>query len=60
MVEAEAVVVIFGKKVTNIVWKHIVCRFGLPHTFIGDNGKNFVEYPFKNWCQEKGIKQKFT
>lgn len=38
---------ISGKKIVNFVWKQVVCHFGLPHTIIADNGKQFAENPFK-------------
>ena len=38
-VEAEAVTMITEAKVTSIVWKNIICRFGVPRVIISDNGK---------------------
>ena len=37
-VEAEAYASIKDKDVTKFVWENIVCRFGIPHTIIADNG----------------------
>lgn len=59
-VEAEVVATITRKKTMKFVWKQIICRFGLPHTIISDNGKRFVENPFKRRSIEKGIKHNFT
>lgn len=42
------------------MWRNIVCRFGIPHTIISDNGKQFADEPFKSWCAELNIQQKFT
>lgn len=53
-------VVIYCKDVAKFIWKQIVCRFGLPHMIINDNGKQFGENPIKNQCTEKGIKLNFT
>ena len=59
-VEAEPLATISGDKIIKFVWRQIVCRFGLPHTIVTDNGKQFAENPFKKWCQEKCICQRFT
>ena len=37
-VEAEALSTITSSAVQNFIWKNIVCRFGLPHAMISDNG----------------------
>ena len=59
-VEAKLLATITGKNVLNFVWSNIVCRFGVPHEIISDNGKQFAEDPFKAWCTEMKIQQKFT
>ena len=28
-------------KITNFVWKNIICRFGIPNVIILNNGKQF-------------------
>ena len=38
-VEVELVTTITEAKVTSFVWKNIICRFGIPHVIILDNGK---------------------
>jgi transposase InsO family protein len=40
--------------------KSIVFRFGVPHSIIIDNGKNFTSKEFKNYCENLGIKLKFA
>ena len=59
-VEAEPVATISGEKIIKFVWKYIICRFGLPHTIVTDNGKQLVENPFKRWCADQSIRQSFT
>ncbi len=39
--EAEALAAITTAKVTNFIWRSIICRFGIPHAFVTDNGKQF-------------------
>jgi transposase InsO family protein len=40
--------------------KSIVFRFGVPHSIITDNGKNFTSKEFKSYCESMGIKLKFA
>lgn len=48
---------ITGKDVTRFVWDNIVYRFGLPAVIVTDNAKQFVDNPFRNWCEKLNIKQ---
>lgn len=59
-VEAEPLTSITGKNILKFVWNNIFCRFGIPKTIISDNGKQFADDPFKSWCDELKIEQKFT
>ena len=38
-VEVELVTTITEAKVTSFVWKNIICKFGVLHVIISDNGK---------------------
>ena len=40
-VEAEPLSTIIEAKCTSFVWKNIICRFGVPHSIVIDNGKQF-------------------
>lgn len=42
------------------MWKNIVTRFGIPKILISDNRLQFAENLFRDWCTDKGIKQRFT
>ncbi|XP_027168007.1 uncharacterized protein LOC113767998 [Coffea eugenioides] len=59
-VEAEPLVSISGKAIQKFFWRSIVCRFGIPHVLISDNGRQFAENPFRSWCAGLGIDQHFT
>ena len=37
------------------MWKNIVCRYGIPRVLVSDNGKQFDNSAFKNFCSELGI-----
>ncbi|GJY77624.1 reverse transcriptase domain-containing protein [Tanacetum coccineum] len=49
-IEAKVVATITGNQVKKFVWDNIVCRFGLPGEIVSDNGKQFSDNPFKDWC----------
>ncbi|XP_027157186.1 uncharacterized protein LOC113758608 [Coffea eugenioides] len=59
-VKVEPLATISGKAIQKFFWKNIVCRFGIPHVLIFDNGRQFAENPFRSWCAELGINQHFT
>ncbi|GJU22944.1 reverse transcriptase domain-containing protein [Tanacetum coccineum] len=56
-IEAKPLARTTGKEVKKFVWDNIVCRFGLPKIITTDNGTNFVNDPFKGWCERLNITQ---
>ncbi|GJZ66533.1 reverse transcriptase domain-containing protein, partial [Tanacetum coccineum] len=59
-IEAKVVATISGGQVKKFVWDNIVCRFGLPGEIVSDNGKQFSDNPFKDWCEKLNITQRFA
>ncbi|GKB80656.1 reverse transcriptase domain-containing protein [Tanacetum coccineum] len=59
-IEAKLVATITGNQIKKFVWDNIVCRFGLPGEIISDNGKQFQDNPFKDWCKKLCIRQHFA
>nr|GEU34434.1 reverse transcriptase domain-containing protein [Tanacetum cinerariifolium] len=59
-IEAKPVATITGAQIKKFVWDNIVCRFGLPGEIISDNGKQFRDNPFKDWCEKLCIRQRFA
>jgi hypothetical protein len=51
-VEAAPVTTQDSTAVINFI-KSIVFRFGVPHSIITDNGRNFTSKEFKNYCGKK-------
>ncbi|GJZ44685.1 reverse transcriptase domain-containing protein [Tanacetum coccineum] len=51
-IEAKPVATITGNQIKKFVWDNIVCRFGLPGEIISDNGKQFQDNSFKDWCKK--------
>ena len=59
-IEAEAFTSIKDKKVTQFIWKNIVCRFGIPRTIVLDNGPQFDSRVYRNFCHELKIKNLYS
>ncbi|GJT48647.1 reverse transcriptase domain-containing protein [Tanacetum coccineum] len=59
-IKAKPVATITGNQVKKFVWDKIVYRFGLPGEIISDNGKQFRDNPFKDWCEKLCIHQCFA
>ena len=49
-VEAETLAKIRQQNVKNFVWKNIVCRFGVLRILVSDNGRQFDNTPFRDFC----------
>nr|GEU94497.1 reverse transcriptase domain-containing protein [Tanacetum cinerariifolium] len=59
-IEAKAVATITGGQVKKFAWDNIVCRFSIQSEIISDNGKQFADNPFKDWCKKRNITQRFA
>ena len=49
-VEAEALATITEKNVRSFIWKNIICRYGIPRVLVSDNGKQFDNDAFRDFC----------
>ena len=58
--EAEPLATITKQKIRNFVWRSIICRFGIPRALMLDNGKQFDNAKFKDFCTELGIKNYYS
>nr|GEU48532.1 ribonuclease H-like domain-containing protein [Tanacetum cinerariifolium] len=59
-IEAKPVATITGNQIKKFTQDNIVCMFGLPGKIISDNGKQFRDNPFKDWCEKLNIKQRLA
>jgi len=59
-VEAEAYQSINGEQVVKFIWKHIVFRFGVPHTIISDNGVQFDCRAMQNFTAKYNMNHRFS
>ena len=59
-VEAEALATITEKNVWSFVWRCIVCRFGIPRVLVSDNGKQFDNNSFQDFCSQLRIRNHYS
>ena len=48
------------QKIRNFVWRAIICRFGIPRALVSDNGKQFDNAKFRDFCAELGIRNYYS
>nr|KYP72320.1 hypothetical protein KK1_004908 [Cajanus cajan] len=41
-------------------WKNIICRFGIPHALVTDNGRQFIAQELEDFLRDLGIKHLST
>ena len=58
--EAEPLATITEQKIRNFVWRSIICRFGIPRALVSNNGKQFDNAKFRDFCVELGIKNYYS
>ena len=59
-VEAEPLATITEKSIHTFVWRNIICRYGIPRVLVSDNGKQFDNSAFRNFCSELGIQNHYS
>ena len=45
-----------GKEHAKLLWKNIICRYGILRVLVSDNGKQFDNEAFRDFCSQLGIK----
>ena len=59
-VETKALASITPTKIKEFVNHNIVCRYGIPHTIVSSNGKQFYYNEFKEFYDKLQIKKYFS
>ena len=59
-VEAEPLASITQQNVKRFVWKNIVCRFRVPRVLVSDNGQQFDNALFMDFCEHFGIQNHYS
>ena len=44
----------------SFVWKNIDCKYGIPRVLVSDNGKQFDNDSFRDFCSQIGIKNHYS
>ena len=57
--EAEPLATITEKSIRTFVWRNIICRYGIPRVLVLDNGKQFDNSAFRDFCSDLGIKNHY-
>ena len=59
-VEVKPLAVILEAKIQHFVWKNLVCQFGIPQVIISDNGRQFDNHKFRDFCKELVIRNHYS
>ena len=59
-VEAEPLATITEKSIRTFVWRNIIYRYEIPRVLVSDNGKQFDNGAFRNFCSELGIQNHYS
>ena len=57
--EVEALATITEKNIRSFVWRNIICRYGIPRVLVSNNGRQFDNNAFRDFCSELGIKNHY-
>jgi len=55
-IKAKPLTTITAQQVKQFAWKDIICRYGVPHTIITDNGRQFIDKELAKFYTGLGIK----
>ena len=59
-VEAETLATIMEKNVRSFIWRFIICKFGIPRVLVSDNGKQFDNDSFQDFCSQLRIRNYYS
>ena len=58
--EAEPLATITEKSIHTFVWRNIICTYRIPRVLVSDNGKQFDNSVFRDFCSELGITNHYS
>ena len=59
-VEAEALATIIEKNIRSFFWRNIIYRYRIPRILLSDNGKQFDNDSFRDFCSQLGMKNYYS
>ena len=60
LVEAEPLATITEKSIRSFVWRNIIYRYEIPRVLVLDNGKQFNNSAFRDFCSQLSIKNHYS
>ena len=54
--EVEPLARVTEQNIRGFVWKNIICHFGIPRVLVLDNGRQFDNTPFREFCEQLVIR----
>ena len=49
-VKAKALATIIEKNVRSFIWRNIIYKYRIPRVLVSENGKQFNNYSFRDFC----------
>ena len=59
-VEVEALATIIEKNIRSFFWRNIIYRYRIPRILVSDNGKQFDNDSFRDFCSQLGMKNYYS
>lgn len=59
-IETETFAQVRDREMKGFKWKNVICRFGIPKEIVTDNGSQFINFEFREFCEMWGIKLSFS
>ncbi|XP_074355650.1 uncharacterized protein LOC141695291 [Apium graveolens] len=59
-IEAKTLAKITTKHITQFFWENMIYRFGIPRILVTDNGRQFDNAEFREYCDDNSIELRFT
>ena len=56
----KALATITEKNIRSFVWRNIIYRYGIPRVIVSNNGKQFDNSAFRDFCSKLGIKNHYS
>ncbi|XP_074331508.1 uncharacterized protein LOC141668481 [Apium graveolens] len=59
-IKAKALAKITTKQISQFFWENVICRYEIPRILVTDNGKQFDNAEFREYCDDNNIELRFT
>ncbi|XP_074322684.1 uncharacterized protein LOC141659611 [Apium graveolens] len=59
-IEAKALAKMTTKQIVQFFWENVIYRFGIPRILVTDNGRQFDNAEFREYCDDNSVELCFT